>query len=550
MKHLFAALLISLLAASAFTAWLTPELSSDVPVLYVPWDLDRQSEIDDFHKWLVANGFTKPGDPTKPCMELRIHASSKTGADALDYKQLIEGVSGVGSDLMSFSNRRGDVRYFNDCNLLRDLTADSTAIVSKTTGRPLHFDPSTTWEPTRAEISLIDADEHVRQYLYPTFVYVNLLWVDKDAFTKYNLTPPPKRMSFEEFERRGVEFVQAANRRKARRDTYFLNEVTTLVLFRSKGLGHFNETLTRCILDDPRFAETLEQKKRWIYDLHIMPTPGEIAAFAVDGKAGDSVTQPFYTRNYAMVHMDRAGWYTLRKFRAEERAAGRRPRDLNIEIIEPPNDGFPNALAGGAGLAIYKGSKHPELARLFLAYLASKEYNQSRVKSSEGLPPNPAFCQGDDFKNPPDYPWESGCHEPFATGLSEIGVGAEFCPFILPTDVNRFLGKAEESFMSGRVSAQDAGDILAKRINDEMQRRIAEQPSLRKLYDDLCARQKQIDVMLAPWKEIDRLQKANLPVQHELRAAAKPIPAAMIENTYYRRYYASKGWLKTDVEAK
>ena len=56
---------------------------------------------------------------------------------------------------------------------------------------------------------------------------------------------------------------------------------------------------------------------------------------------------------------------------------------------------------------LYAGSKRPEYAKLFFAYLAGPENNDYIVTGSDGLPPNPEYAFGNpEFENPAAHPNE------------------------------------------------------------------------------------------------------------------------------------------------
>lgn len=59
---------------------------------------------------------------------------------------------------------------------------------------------------------------------------------------------------------------------------------------------------------------------------------------------------------------------------------------------------FKNLTFISRNTAIYKGSKHKEYAKIFLLFLASREYNELLIRSSDGLPPNPRWAE-----NNPEY---------------------------------------------------------------------------------------------------------------------------------------------------
>ena len=484
MKYLFSACFLALAAASVATVLLRPHAQSDVPVLYWVTDVNpaRMEQIRIFHEWLEKNGH--------PRFELRLDT-----ANSDVFKMIIQGVSGVGGDIMDLWTGSG-MRYFHQVGLLTDVTEWA---------EELGFDPSHTYRSMEPEITLDG-----RQYMFPCNVAVIMYWANKETFAKYKQPVPPRRWDFETFERLGKRFVEAANPPGKRHTVFFANLVLTQVLRRSLGLSTFNETLSRCTLDDPRNAQLLKRVYKWTYEDHILPSAADRESFATASGYGGTELQLFNSGNYAMFWMGRYALIQLRKFGA-----------LQLWVSEPPHGGFPNTITGTRAATIYIGSNHKELAKYFLAYLASEDYNMQIVNDADALPPNPIYTQIEEFRRPPTYPNEWGCHEVFAETAETIAIGGSYSPFVVPSVMQRIEQEAEQGFMSGIYSAEEAAQLAADRINDEIQRTLKENPKLKPLYDRLVERQNRID---------------------QRRDEGRKVPLAWIENPFYRRYYAFKGW--------
>jgi multiple sugar transport system substrate-binding protein len=504
-----------------FTRVTLPGARSDVPVIY--WVTDpnpaREEQINKFHNWLVKNGHTKPGDPSSPVCELRLDTANQDVA-----KKIIQGVSGVGGDIMDLWSGSGDMVYFADIGILHDVTDEA---------KEYGFDPSHTYASIGPEITTPGADGKLHQYMFPCNVAVHEYWVNKATFKALGLEPPPNRWTFDEFERRGIEFVQRANRGEQVRDTFFADSVETQTMHRSLGLSRFNETLTRCTLDDPRYVRALKLKQKWTYEDHIIPTPADIASFSTEAGYAGSTPQLFNSGNYAMFWMGRYALIQLREF-----------GQLELDAVEPPHGGFPVTSTGSRAAAIYAGSPNIDMALLFLSFLASEDYNMHVVLDADALPPNPVYTETEAFLRPPDYPNEWGCHEKFANAVKTIAIGTVLCPFASPRTVIRIVGDTEDKFMSGLVSAEGAAEETTRRVNAEIDRQLKEDPKLRPRYEKALARQEELDKMLAPWHEIARMEQYGRPVPDDLRARAVKIPEAMIDNVFYRRYYRHLGWLE------
>lgn len=145
------------------------------------------------------------------------------------------------------------------------------------------------------------------------------------------MTPPPWRWSLDEFERIGKELVRKANIGHRRREVFFCSPPDALALTRSMGLDRFNETMTRCTLDDPRFAEVLRRIYQWSFQDNIMPTPEDLDAFSAQRAGyGGNEYQLFNRGNLAMVHSGHFALIQFRDFNATHAKRGEEPMDLVV----------------------------------------------------------------------------------------------------------------------------------------------------------------------------------------------------------------------------
>ena len=484
MKKLFLTALVLLLAASAGTYFTQPQAQSRVPVLH--WitgtNPERVRDAVLFHDWLRENGHVT-GDG-RPIMELRLDTANRNV-----QKQIIQGVSGVGGDLMDLVGG-GQLRYFHEMGLLEDVTEEADR---------MGFDTSRTFDAVVPDIT-IDG----RQYMFPCNISAHLLWTNKDTFARYNQPLPPRRWTFETFEEMGRRFVEAANPPGEHQTVFYLSHLETRTVYRSLGLSAFNETLTRCTFDDPRFAEALATLYRWTYDYGILPSAADKESFSTEAGFGGAIVQLFNSGNYAMFPMGRYALVQLREF-----------GDLDLGLVEPPYGQFPNTRLMCRGAVIYAGGDHRDLAAYFLEFLASESYNMRVVENADALPPNPVYTRTEAFRRPPDPPEEWGCHEPFAWAAEPIAIGGVYSPFVSEQTVRRAEDDALQVVMSELYSPEEAGRRAAERVNDEIQRNLHENPKLQPRYEELLKRQREIDA---------------------LRAAGRPVPPDWIRNPFLKRY--------------
>jgi multiple sugar transport system substrate-binding protein len=499
MKYLFLVILAVLVAASLGTTLSLPDARSEVPVIY--WVTDpnpaREEQIRLFHEWLIENGHvTEDG---QPICQLRLDTANRDVT-----KQIIQGVSGVAGDIFDVGSGAG-LQQLHSIGLLRDVTEAA---------HRLGFDPSYTYPAIESEITLDG-----RQYMFPCNVATSQLWVNKETFERFNQPLPPKRWTFDEFEELGRAFVEAANKDLPHQQYFYAGAMDRVVMYRSLGLDMFNETLTACALDDPRYAQTLDRLYKWTYVDHIIPTAAELASFSTDSGYGGAQAQLFATGNVAMMLSGRYMLIQFREFSRLRIEQGRPP--LALTVSEFPHGGFPNSIIATRAAAIYAGSDHPELAELFLAYLASESYNMQIVRDADALPPNPIYTRNEEYLRPAEWPNEWGTHEHFANAAQTIAIGSSNSPFILTATARRLEKDAYDAFMNGLIDAEAAGEMAAKNINMEIRRTLIENPKLQDDFDQARAIQEKIDAY---------------------RAQGKPVPLEWLKNPFHRRYYQEMGW--------
>ncbi|MBL4700743.1 MAG: carbohydrate ABC transporter substrate-binding protein [Phycisphaeraceae bacterium] len=373
MKYLFMCIFALLGLASIATWKMLPASKYDVPVVY--WVTDpnpaRIEQIAIFQRWLKK-------DPSRPAMHILLDA-----ANSRTEKKIIQGVSGVGGDTMDIGGG-GGMRYFNAIGLLEPVTEFA---------KKYNYDLSTTYEAIRPELA-----QDGEQYIYPCNVYATAYWVDNAQFDELGMKHPPLRWDFDTFERIGKEYVTKANKGSDRQTRFLASSVDTELLHRSMGLARFNETLTRCQLDDERYIKALELKYKWTYKDHIVPTAAEASGFDVESGYGGPAVYLFSQGNYAMFNMGRYALIRLRELQQERLDSGK-PL-MKLGILEPPHGGFPITRTGTRALGVYSGGKNKELAVIFQSYLASKDYNMQVVRDADALPPNPKYTKTAAFEKP------------------------------------------------------------------------------------------------------------------------------------------------------
>lgn len=484
MKALFLICLGLLIGWGLLTFLGLPEVQSDKPILYWVTDSNpaRQEQIKAFHEWLAENGY--------PEFELRLDVAGDPA------KVMIQGISGVSGDIIDAMY--GQVYYFNDAGILADLTEPAAA---------LGFGVERTYPAIAPSLM----PEGV-QRAFPCNVSVQVYLVNKDAFTRIGMEPPPMSWDLETFERIGSEWVERANKGLPFRRFFFVDSVPLATLRRSMGLSTFNETLTKSTLDHPAAARSLALLHRWTYELHLLPDSAEKASFVTSAGSWGANFQLFSQGNFAQILSGRWALIQLRQFKDR----------VDLGVTRPPHEVFENTVIYTRAAAIYEGGKHKDLAAYFLKFLTSERYNRMIIDGADALPPDPEMTQTEAFLRPVAYPNEWDFHEHLPRIASEIGVPVTISPYVSDATVQRIDEFANSSVSVGRLSPEEAAARSHQELNAEIERTLKDLPELRPEYERLLEQQARIDA---------------------LKAAGEPIPAGLIRNPFHMAYYRKLGML-------
>lgn len=506
MKHLFLLILMVLISAGALTVMTEPDLRSEVPVIYWATDVSsaRFQQVDLFHQWLIDQGHVTADG--KPIVELRLDLIGR----ADNSKKLVQSVAGVASDVMDCS-----IGQMHTLSVLEDVTEQAHA---------LGFDMSQTYAALGPELV-----RDGRQFGFPCNVSIICFFVNTERFSELGVETPPVEWDYDTFERIGREFVRKANPPGERQTVFFCDSATgwrayvfMLNMIRSQGLSVFNETMTRCTLDDERFAEALARLRQWVYEDHLMPSAAEEASISAESGFSGASLSLFNTGRYGMIFNGRWSLIRLREFE--------QPMQLSVSHFPNSPGGFANNLVGTRAAAVYKGSKHKDLAALFLSFLASDSYNRQIVQDADALPPNPAFAALESYRHPPAYPNEWGTHETFSDAVQHFGIANDESLFVPVVTVSRLISEGRDKVMTDppMAPARQAAKEVAEAINREIQRSLADSQGRRELYNELCQRQDEID---------------------QRRSSGEPVPLEWITNPFHRRYYVQMGWAESSGQS-
>ncbi|MBL4575468.1 MAG: extracellular solute-binding protein, partial [Opitutaceae bacterium] len=310
---------------------------------------------------------------------------------------MIQGVAGVAGDI--FDCYPGELVLFQSTGLLEDVTDIA---------QEMGFGPSETYAEISSEV-IVDG----RQYGFPRSVNAMVFWVNVEAFERVGLPVPPAEWTFDEFEEQGNRYVQLSNDPGEHQTVYFTSPwglFQTTIILRSMGVDVYNETMTGSNLDTPEAKEIYAMIYRWTNDLNLMPTAAESKELA-SGSSKTSMVQMhlFSQGNFGIVFASRWGVMYFREIGPQR-----------LSISEYPYSSYRNTLLYSSASAVYKGSKHKDLAVCFLKFMASDAFNRGIVGNSEGFPPLPKYAYEEAYSYPPEHPNEWGLHDRLRDVANEI----------------------------------------------------------------------------------------------------------------------------------
>ena len=544
MKFLFAIIAV-LLAAASVVVWRDmPDTGSErETILY--WTTDpnpaRAEQVRLFDEWQTEVGLVD--DAGRPLIDLQLDVGNNE-----NEKKIIQSVSGVAGDAMDLFGGQ-TMRFFEAMGVLEDVTDHAGA---------LNYGFDSTYPAVVNEISILDEAGERRQYTFPCNVALQLLIVNNALFEELGLEPPSGRMTIEDFESLGGEFVRRANDRARERGSpyrsYFVDILDHDELRRSMGVDRFNETLTDTNIDSPESIEALRLLRKWTYDDRLLPSAADRDAMAQGGGYGGATIEMF---SEGLTGMFRGGRWHLIRFRQINKTRvenGQEPFDFGTAWY--PDGGHPTArISTRAAGAYVDGDKTPRdltvtiggddiavpagtpWAVFFQAFLASDEYNAQIIADADGLPGNPQYADGDAYRQPAEdadlgiYPQtEWDLHGPHLDAASTIADPGTYSPFILLADAEREEYLLRDQYLAdppiGIAQSPEAAMVEgARRVRKQISDNVELRPELREEYDERVADQKEID---------------------RLKAAGEPIPARLIRNPFYLRFYREKGLLIED----
>ena len=544
MKKLFLGILLLLVAAAFYTMLTATDRASEVPV--ITWRTDtnpqREEQIMLFREWLVRNGHIQKDKDGKPVLytqeeadALNAHYGVKPGEPhsvkagdkkpngnvvaetASNQSTLIQAVSGMAGDIVDTAEVLGYQQMGVGVPLTEDANKNGYGL-------------NTTYPGMAGLLVGMDGE----QYAYPCNGSSATVWINMDTLNRFGVKEIPEDWTPEDFERIGKEYVMRANEGLQRQEYFFTQSldsgagVSLLTnIVRSKGYDLYNETLTRCVADNDIFKKYIKLFYKWTYEDRLVPNAADVASMSTESGYGGADFSNFISGKYAMVVTGRYCLIRFREVQDEKNKAlvkeGKEPNfRINFATRLPPQYEFKNFIFGTRAAMFYRGSKQPDLAKLFMQFLASKEYNRYIVERGDGLPPNPSLVMEELKAIPKTRPNEGNVNLQEVEWAMTIGIPGNFSPFVKSGSPN-WLQSSINQYFNNRMTLDEAVKHIETRYNMEIETSKKANPRMMEAWKKDWAIQQKID---------------------EYKKAGRKIPAEWIKNPFYLKYYREKGMLR------
>jgi ABC-type glycerol-3-phosphate transport system substrate-binding protein len=384
-------------------------------------------------------------------------------------KVIVQSLGGVGPDLFDCYNAN-QLAAFVRSGVALDITA-----ALKARG----ITPEEAW-PAVTPCFLYNG----RAYGWPTNAAANALWLNKDLFEKAGVPLPVSHAwTWAEF----IPLAQRLTKRDAAghvlqygflADWFFLWPMC----LRQWGGHYYTPDGTRCILDSPEAIAGIQFAHDLIYRYRIMPSPVEEASLSGQGGWGQGTIKWFGAGKGATALGGRWWLCTLRDQTHPMQNGRPGTPTLRLGVVELPHG--PLRLFPGYGRATLINATSPRAKQAldFLVYMSRKGYNDLINAQADGLAPVKAVANTPEFLHNPDFPEETD-NKVWRDAMA-FAPPEEVSPFVDGQAVQQILDVQMDLVKTDQKSAADALHDAAKKINANIRQMIAQDPSLRRLYDE------------------------------------------------------------------
>jgi ABC-type glycerol-3-phosphate transport system substrate-binding protein len=178
---------------------------------------------------------------------------------------------------------------------------------------------------------------------------------------------------------------------------------------------------------------------------------------------------------------------TLRNVQQERRKEG---RQLRLGAVEGPHHPPYRVFRGYArATLVNKHSPHREAAVEFLKYEAGQGYNDLINRQADALAPMKRYCYTPEYLRNPEFPEED--YNAVWRDVMDYAGPDQISPFINGQAASRIMEKQLDLVKNDQKPVPDAMRTAAREVNEEIQKTLQRDPSLRARYAELTQGRKQ-----------------------------------------------------------
>ncbi len=444
---IFFVIFIIILIAGSYLAWHLNPADSEKGKTRLVWISDnspvRREQIDLFNRRYPDLRLTL--DPGNLVME----------------KIIVQSLAGIGPDV------------FDAAGLyVLDRFAESGVALDLTDLAPRYgFNPGRTW-PSVAGYTRIAG----RQYAFPSNVYANVIFYNKNLFDKFHVPYPPRDMTWDQFVALGRQLTRRSSDGRGYECFGAIN-IYWYELVLQAGGSIFSPDGLHCTLDSPQAVEAIQFYTDLTRKYHIMPSSEDEAAMGGEGGWGAGYLKWFGAGRLAMIRISRWGLITFRQF---ENLKGR------LGVCHQPWKRKKVCLVGAKLIAVNKHTKNIDAAMKFMKFLTSDEFNRQVVRTADYLPPVPKYARSEEFLHDPAHP-EENFNDIFIEAV-ERGVRPEISPFVSPTATLNIVTTQLDLVCSGSKSPPQACRDMTLAVNKLIYQNLRGYEKYRRIYQQVTGK--------------------------------------------------------------
>lgn len=278
-----------------------------------------------------------------------------------------------------------------------------------------------------------------RVYGVPTNLAVDGIWVHEELVPPELIKNPPK--TWDEIAAVAQKFMKRdANGRVTQYGLLFEWWAWKHFISSCGGLV-FDEKGEKCLVDQPNAIRGIQVMHDLVYKYKVTPTPAEEASMTTQGGWGAGAINYFGVRRGAMAVGGRWWLANLNKFPG-----------LKLNVLPSPTENGGRPRAYGRATIINKDSPNRKEAFEFLAYLASRKYNEIVDRDADGTP---AFRQ---------HANRDGLNAVW-TKMADTALTDRVSPYIAGNVVDRIITKQVDLVKANSKSPEAAMKSAAAEIN-------------------------------------------------------------------------------------